>query len=139
MVFRISFLLLCFYITLNHCNAQQEEIVLNEVELIEKSLPSIEIRGKEYSFKRRDDLVKKILKSRFWIDDIYIKLDLVEFSNETKIVYEIQGKIKVFIDGYEILKNNSYKKLKAIKDLNRRIKHFSFQREKNETLIKIKT
>ena len=139
MVFKNIFLLLCFYITLIHCNAQQEEIVLNEVELIEKSLPSIEIRGKEYSFKRRDDLVKKIFKSRFWIDDIYIKLDLVEFSNETKIVYEIQGKIKVFIDGYEILKNNSYKKLKAIKDLNRRIKHFSFQREKNETLIKIKT
>ena len=139
MVFRISFLLLCFYITLNHCNAQQKEIALNEVELIEKSLPSIEIRGKEYSFKRRDDLVKKIFKSRFWINDIYIKLDLIEFSNQTKIVYEIQGKIKVFIDGYEILKNNSYKKLKAIKDLNRRIKHFSFQREKNETLIKIKT
>ena len=139
MVFKNIFLLLCFYITLIHCNAQQEEIVLNEVELIEKSLPSIEIRGKEYSFKRRDDLVKKIFKSRFWIDDIYIKLDLVEFSNENKIVYEIQGKIKVFIDGYEILKNNSYKKLKAIKDLNRRIKHFSFQREKNETLIKIKT
>ncbi len=139
MVFKNIFLLLCFYITLNHCNAQQEEIVLNEVELIEKSFPSIEIRGKEYSFKRRDDLVKKIFKSRFWIDDIYIKLDLVEFSNENKIVYEIQGKIKVFIDGYEILKNNSYKKLKAIKDLNRRIKHFSFQREKNETLIKIKT
>jgi hypothetical protein len=139
MVFKNIFLLLCFYITLIHCNAQQEEIVLNEVELIEKSFPSIEIRGKEYSFKRRDDLVKKIFKSRFWIDDIYIKLDLVEFSNENKIVYEIQGKIKVFIDGYEILKNNSYKKLKAIKDLNRRIKHFSFQREKNETLIKIKT
>ena len=139
MVFRIFFLLLCFYISLNHCDAQYEEIVLDEVELIKKSLPSIEIRGKEYSFKGRDDLVKKIFKSRFWIDDIYIKLDLLEFSNETKIVYEIQGKIKVFIDGYEILKNNSYKKLKAIKDLNRRIKHFSFQREKNETLVKIKT
>ena len=139
MVFRIFFLLLYFYISLNHSSAQQKEIVLKEVELIEKSLPSIEISGKKYSFKERDDLVKKILKSRFWIDDIYIRLDLVEFVNETKIVYEIQGKIKVFIDGYEILKNNSYKKLKAIKDLNRRIKHFSFQREKNETLIKIKT
>ena len=139
MVFRIFFLLLYFYISLNHSSAQQKEIVLKEVELIEKSLPSIEISGKKYSFKERDDLVKKILKSRFWIDDIYIRLDLVEFVNETKIVYEIQGKIKVFIDGYEILKNNSYKKLKAIKDLNRRIKHFSFQREKNATLIKIKT
>ena len=139
MVFRIFFFIVMFYISLNHCDAQQEEIVLDEVELIKKSLPSIEIRGKEYSFKGRDDLVKKIFKSRFWIDDIYIKLDLVEFSNKTKIVYVIQGKIKVFIDGYEILKNNSYKKLKAIKDLNRRIKHFSFQREKNETLVKIKT
>lgn len=139
MVFRIFFLLLYFYISLNHSSAQQKEIVLKEVELIEKSLPSIEISGKKYSFKERDDLVKKILKSRFWIDDIYIRLDLVEFVNETKIVYEIQGKIKVFIDGYEILKNNSYKKLKAIKDLNRRIKHFSFQREKNEILIRIKT
>ena len=139
MAIRISFLLLYFYINSNHCNAQQEEIVLDEVELNEKSLPSIEIRGKEYSFKGRDYLVKKIFKSKFWIDDVYIKLDLVEFSNETKIVYEIQGKIKVFIDGYEILKNNPYKKLKAIKDLNRRIKHFSFHREKNNTLIKIKT
>tara|TARA_B100001057_G_scaffold476705_1_gene545035 strand:- start:343 stop:762 length:420 start_codon:yes stop_codon:yes gene_type:complete len=139
MVYRIFFLLSYFYISLNYCDAQQKKIELNEVVLNEKSLPSIEINGKEYSFKGRDDLVKGIFKSKFWIDDIYIKLDLVEFYNETKIVYEIQGKIKVFIDDREILKNNSFKKIKAIKELNRRIKHFSFQREKNETLIKIKT
>ncbi len=51
--------------------------------------------------------MNKILKSSFWIDDIYIKLDLIEFSNQTKIIYEIHGKIKFFIDGYKILKNNS--------------------------------
>tara|TARA_B100000886_G_scaffold189452_1_gene130324 strand:+ start:584 stop:832 length:249 start_codon:yes stop_codon:yes gene_type:complete len=78
MAFRIIFLMLYFFIAVYHFNAQQGEIVLNEVELIDKSLPSIEIGEKEYSFKGRDNLVKKILKSRFWINDIYIKLDLIE-------------------------------------------------------------
>ena len=139
MGFRIFFIVLFYYFSFNQCNAQQKYIKLDEVEVIEKSLPIIEIEGKEYSFKERDFLVKRVLKYWFRPKIFYMKLDLLEFTDKRKFFYEIEGNVKVFIDGSKIFKKNKYKSLKAIKDLNNRIKHISIQKEKNETIIKIKT
>ena len=139
MGFRIFFIMLFYYFSFYQCNAQQKYIKLDEVEVIEKSLPIIEIEGKEYSFKERDFLVKRILKYWFRPKIFYMKLDLLEFTDKQKFFYEIDGNVKVFIDGSKIFKKNKYKSLKAIKDLNNRIKHISIQKEKNETIIKIKT
>lgn len=139
MGFRIFFIMLFYYFSFYQCNAQQKYIKLDEVEVIEKSLPIIEIEGKEYSFKERDFLVKRVLKYWFRPKIFYMKLDLLEFTDKRKFFYEIEGNVKVFIDGSEIFKKNKYKSLKAIKDLNSRIKHISIQKEKNETIIKIKT
>tara|TARA_B100001094_G_C18021991_1_gene715616 strand:+ start:497 stop:892 length:396 start_codon:yes stop_codon:yes gene_type:complete len=131
--------MLFYYFSFYQCNAQQKYIKLDEVEVIEKLLPIIEIEGKEYSFKERDFLVKRVLKYWFRPKIFYMKLDLLEFTDKRKFFYEIEGNVKVFIDGSEIFKKNKYKSLKAIKDLNSRIKHISIQKEKNETIIKIKT
>ena len=139
MGFRIFFIMLFYYFSFYQCNAQQKYIKLDEVEVIEKSLPIIEIEGKEYSFKERDFLVKRVLKYWFRPKIFYMKLDLLEFTDKRKFFYEIEGNVKVFIDGSKIFKKNKYKSLKAIKDLNSRIKHISIQKEKNETIIKIKT
>ena len=139
MGFRIFFIMLFYYFSFYQCNAQQKYIKLDEVEVIEKSLPIIEIEGKEYSFKERDFLVKRVLKYWFRSKIFYLKLDLLEFTDKRKFFYEIEGNVKVFIDGSEIFKKNKYKSLKAIKDLNGRIKHISIQKEKNEIIIKIKT
>lgn len=139
MGFRIFFIMLFYYFSFYQCNAQQKYIKLDEVEVIEKSLPIIEIEGKEYSFKERDFLVKRVLKYWFRSKIFYLKLDLLEFTDKRKFFYEIEGNVKVFIDGSKIFKKNKYKSLKAIKDLNSRIKHISIQKEKNETIIKIKT
>ena len=139
MGFRIFFIMLFYYFSFYQCNAQQKYIKLDEVEVIEKSLPIIEIEGKEYSFKERDFLVKRVLKYWFRPKIFYMKLDLLEFTDKRKFFYEIEGNVKVFIDGSKIFKKNKYKSLKAIKDLNGRIKHISIQKEKNETIIKIKT
>ncbi len=139
MGFRIFFIMLFYYFSFYQCNAQQKYIKLDEVEVIEKLLPIIEIEGKEYSFKERDFLVKRVLKYWFRPKIFYMKLDLLEFTDKRKFFYEIEGNVKVFIDGSEIFKKNKYKSLKAIKDLNSRIKHISIQKEKNETIIKIKT
>jgi len=139
MGFRIFFIMLFYYFSFYQCNAQQKYIKLDEVEVIEKSLPIIEIEGKEYSFKERDFLVKRVLKYWFRPKIFYMKLDLLEFTDKRKFFYEIEGNVKVFIDGSEIFKKNKYKSLKAIKDLNSRIKHISIQKEKSETIIKIKT
>lgn len=139
MGFRIFFIMLFYYFSFYQCNAQQKYIKLDEVEVIEKSLPIIEIEGKEYSFKERDFLVKRVLKYWFRPKIFYMKLDLLEFTDKRKFFYEIEGNVKVFIDGSKIFKKNKYKSLKAIKNLNSRIKHISIQKEKNETIIKIKT
>ncbi len=139
MGFRIFFIMLFYYFSFYQCNAQPKYIKLDEVEVIEKSLPIIEIEGKEYSFKERDFLVKRVLKYWFRPKIFYMKLDLLEFTDKRKFFYEIEGNVKVFIDGSKIFKKNKYKSLKAIKDLNSRIKHISIQKEKNETIIKIKT
>ena len=139
MGFRIFFIMLFYYFSFYKCNAQQKYIKLDEVEVIEKSLPIIEIEGKEYSFKERDFLVKRVLKYWFRSKIFYLKLDLLEFTDKRKFFYEIEGNVKVFIDGSKIFKKNKYKSLKAIKDLNSRIKHISIQKEKNETIITIKT
>ena len=139
MGFRIFFIMLFYYFSFYQCNAQQKYIKLDEVEVIEKLLPIIEIEGKEYSFKERDFLVKRVLKYWFRPKIFYMKLDLLEFTDKRKFFYEIEGNVKVFIDGSKICKKNKYKSLKAIKDLNSRIKHISIQKEKNETIIKIKT
>ena len=139
MGFRIFFIMLFYYFSFYQCNAQQKYIKLDEVEVIEKSLPIIEIEGKEYSFKERDFLVKRVLKYWFRPKIFYMKIDLLEFTDKRKFFYEIEGNVKVFIDGSIIFKKNKYKSLKAIKDLNSRIKHISIQKEKNETIIKIKT
>lgn len=139
MGFRIFFIMLFYYFSFYQCNAQQKYIKLDEVEVIEKSLPIIEIEGKEYSFKERDFLVKRVLKYWFRPKIFYMKIDLLEFTDKRKFFYEIEGNVKVFIDGSKIFKKNKYKSLKAIKDLNSRIKHISIQKEKNETIIKIKT
>ena len=133
------FIMLFYYFSFYQCNAQAKYIKLDEVEVIEKSLPIIEIEGKEYSFKERDFLVKRVLKYWFRPKIFYMKLDLLEFTDKRKFFYEIEGNVKVFIDGSKIFKKNKYKSLKAIKDLNSRIKHISIQKEKNETIIKIKT
>jgi len=136
---KISFLFCIIIFSFHQCKAQQKYIRLNEVEVIEKSLPIIEIEGKKYSFKERDFLVKRILKYWFRPKTFYIKLDLLEFTGKRKFFYEIEGNVKVFIDGSEIFKKNKYKRLKAIKNLITRIKHINIQKEKNETIIKIKT
>ncbi|MAD12565.1 MAG: hypothetical protein P8J67_02005 [Flavobacteriaceae bacterium] len=139
MGFRIFFIMLFYYLSFYQCNAQPKYIKLDEVEVIEKSLPIIEIEGKEYSFKERDFLVKRVLKYWFRPKIFYMKLDLLEFTDKRKFCYEIEGNVKVFIDGSKISKKNKYKSLKAIQYLNSRIKHISIQKEKNETIIKIKT
>ena len=102
--------------------AQTKQIQLEEVELSKKALPIILIDGKKYSFRNRDYFVKLILKSRFWEDSFYVKVDLASFDTDSLFAYEIDGKTRIYLDNIELDKTHQFKKKKQIQLLNERIK-----------------
>ena len=102
--------------------AQTKQIQLEEVELSKKALPIILIDGKKYSFRNRDYFVKLILKSRFWEDSFYVKVDLASFDTDSLFAYEIDGKTRIYLDNIELDKTHQFKKKKQIQHLNKRIK-----------------
>ena len=102
--------------------AQTRQIQLEEVELSKKALPIILIDGKKYSFRNRDYFVKLILKSRFWEDSFYVKVDLASFDTDSLFAYEIDGKTRIYLDNIELDKTHQFKKKKQIQLLNERIK-----------------
>ena len=102
--------------------AQAKQIQLEEVELSKKALPIILIDGKKYSFRNRDYFVKLILKSRFWEDSFYVKVDLASFDTDSLFAYEIDGKTRIYLDNIELDKTHQFKKKKQIQHLNKRIK-----------------
>lgn len=102
--------------------SQAKQIELNEVELSKKALPIILIDGEKYSFRNRDYFVKLILKSRFWEDSFYVKVDLTSFDTDSLFAYEIDGKTRIYLDNIELDKTHQFKKNKQIQYLNERIK-----------------
>ena len=90
--------MVAFCASISFCFAQMSTIELNEVELSKKALPIILVDGEEYSFRNRDFFIKMVLKSRFWEDSFYVKVDLVTFNEDSLFAYEIDGKTRVFLD-----------------------------------------
>ena len=116
----LIFLVLWFLMPVSF--AQAKQIQLEEVELSKKALPIILIDGKKYSFRNRDYFVKLILKSRFWEDSFYVKVDLASFDTDSLFAYEIDGKTRIYLDNIELDKTHQFKKKKQIQHLNKRIK-----------------
>lgn len=116
----LIFLVLWFLMPVSF--AQTKQIQLEEVELSKKALPIILIDGKKYSFRNRDYFVKLILKSRFWEDSFYVKVDLASFDTDSLFAYEIDGKTRIYLDNIELDKTHQFKKKKQIQHLNKRIK-----------------
>lgn len=128
-----------FCVSFFSCIAQGKQIRLNEVELVKKALPIIVVDRNQYSFRNRDFFIKTVLKSRFWEKRFYLKMDLSSFSTDSLLSYEIEGKVKAFIDGIELDRNHQFKKKKVIQVLNERIVHVSVSKFstvlKNESII----
>ena len=135
-----SLFIVAFYASISFCFAQMSPIELNEVELSKKALPIILVDGEEYSFRNRDFFIKMVLKSRFWEDSFYVKVDLVTFNKDSLFTYEIDGKTRVFLDNVELDKTHQFKKKREIKILNEQLEEVRVMKNsiilKDESIIK---
>ena len=98
------------------------------------------VDGEEYSFRNRDFFIKMVLKSRFWEDSFYVKVDLVTFNEDSLFAYEIDGKTRVFLDNVELDKTHQFKKKREIKILNEQLEEVRVMKNsiilKDESIIK---
>ena len=135
-----SFFTLALFASISLCYAQRKPIELNEVELSKKALPIIVVEGEKYSFKNRDFFVKMVLKSRFWEDSFYVKVDLIAFETARLFTYEIEGKTRVFLDNVELNKTHQFKKKRQINTLNKQLEEVRVMKNviilKDESIMK---
>ena len=85
-LYKIIILLIVF--GYNFLNAQTNDdegtkIDLNNVNVQVKALPTIFLFGKQYTFRERDNFIRGILKSKWFLKDLSISLDLEEFYIQT--------------------------------------------------------
>ena len=100
----ITFLLLTF---LNLNSQESNKIDLQNVNVGAERLPTIFLFGKEYTSRERDELLKGILKSQFYREDLKISMNLEDFTSNRIFRFKHQGPIEIFIDGKK-LKNQNY-------------------------------
>jgi hypothetical protein len=99
-----TFLLL----TVLNLNSQEDNrIDLQNVNVGVDRLPTIFLFGKEYTSRERDELLKGILKSQFYREDLKISMNLEDFTSNRIFRFKHQGPIEIFIDGKK-LKNQNY-------------------------------
>ncbi len=100
----ITLLLLTF---LNLNSQESNKIDLQNVNVGAERLPTIFLFGKEYTSRERDELLKGILKSQFYREDLKISMNLEDFTSNRIFRFKHQGPIEIFIDGKK-LKNQNY-------------------------------
>jgi len=95
-------------LTVLNLNSQESnKIDLQNVNVGAERLPTIFLFGKEYTSRERDELLKGILKSQFYREDLKISMNLEDFTSNRIFRFKHQGPIEIFIDGKK-LKNQNY-------------------------------
>ena len=80
----------------NFLNAQTNDdegtkIDLNNVNVQVKALPTIFLFGQQYTFRERDNFIRGILKSKWFLKDLSISLELEEFYTNRVFRFNHKG------------------------------------------------
>ena len=110
-VYKIIILLIVF--SYNFLNAQTDDaegtkIDLKNVDVKVKALPTIFLFGKQYTFRERDNFIKGILQSKWFLKDLSISIDLEEFYTKRVFRFNHNGKIEVYLKSKKLPLNNKY-------------------------------
>jgi len=104
-----SYLLVFLFMTLTTTQAQEgSKIDLENVDVETKALPTIFLFGKEYTFRERDDFIKGLLNSQFYLKDLSISIDLEEFYTKRVYRFNHKGKVEVYLKSKKLPPNNKY-------------------------------
>ena len=127
--------ILFFSNTFSKSFSQGKKIVLKEVEVEEKAIPTINILNKNYSFKERDKFIKLLLSTKFWKNNFFLKINLSSFDNKSLHGFDLKGETIVKINSKILSKKHKYKTYRKIKNLIRKIENIRiYYYKKTDTL-----
>ena len=84
------------------------KIDLNNVNVGTKRLPTIFLFGEEYTARERDELLRGLLKSQFYRQDLRIIINLQEFISKRVFSFRHKGPVDIIIDGKTLKNENRY-------------------------------
>ena len=108
MRFIVPFFLLILFSS-NYLIAQEgSKIDLKNVNVGTERLPTIFLFGEEYTARERDELLRGLLKSKFYRPDLGIIINLQEFISKRVFSFRHKGPIDIIIDGKTLKNENRY-------------------------------
>ena len=99
--------LLFFFVTPIYTQ-EGSKIDLKNVDVATNRLPTILLFGDEYTIRDRDELLKSLIKSRFYSPDLEIVINLQEFISKRQFNFKHNGSIKINIDSRKLKNQNRY-------------------------------
>ena len=84
------------------------KIDLKNVDVATNRLPTILLFGDEYTIRDRDELLKSLIKSRFYSPGLEIVINLQEFISKRQFNFKHNGSIKINIDSRKLKNQNRY-------------------------------
>ena len=108
MRFIVPFFLLILFSS-NYLIAQEgSKIDLKNVNVGTERLPTIFLFGEEYTARERDELLRGLLKSKFYRPDLRIIINLQEFISKRVFSFRHKGPVDIIIDGKTLKNENRY-------------------------------
>ena len=84
------------------------KIDLKNVNVGTERLPTIFLFGEEYTARERDELLRGLLKSKFYRPDLGIIINLQEFISKRVFSFRHKGPVDIMIDGKTLKNENRY-------------------------------
>ncbi len=84
------------------------KIDLKNVNVGTERLPTIFLFGEEYTARERDELLRGLLKSQFYREDLRIIINLQEFISKRVFSFRHKGPVDIIIDGKTLKNENRY-------------------------------
>ena len=84
------------------------KIDLKNVNIGVERLPTIFLFGEEFTARDRDDLLRGVLKSKFYRPDLNIIINLQEFISKRSFSFKHKGPIDIIIDGKRLRNENGF-------------------------------
>ena len=84
------------------------KIDLKNVNVGTERLPTIFLFGEEYTARERDELLRGLLKSQFYRQDLRIIINLQEFISKRIFSFRHKGPVDIIIDGKTLKNENRY-------------------------------
>ena len=118
---RYTYLLFLFLFVCISYSQQGSNIDLDEVVNSAKIVPRIQINGMLYSFRERDTLIKKLLRSNFWDRFTEFNFALEDYETGKPYSFQSKGPLRIFINNNELTRRHVFKTFASIRELNSKI------------------